>query len=112
MAAILCAVFGAIHAAAWNFYFNTDAERWLWRIASCLCGALPTLLLGRGVATGLRVKTSAPKQESQHILGEYLIMALYILVRMYLLAEIFLSLRAVPLGVYEIVHWANYIPHL
>ena len=39
--AILAAVFGSIHAIAWNFEFPTRTEQILWRVATLLSTALP-----------------------------------------------------------------------
>lgn len=36
---------------------------------------------------------------------------LYIFSRLYIVVESFVSLRRVPIGVYETVTWAQYIPH-
>ncbi|KAI1622401.1 hypothetical protein EDD37DRAFT_651679 [Exophiala viscosa] len=38
-------------------------------------------------------------------------MALYVLSRLYIVVEAFISLRRVPVGVYETTTWAQYIPH-
>ncbi len=33
------------------------------------------------------------------------------LARLYLITEVFLSMRYMPIGVYDDVQWSNYIPH-
>ena len=37
---------------------------------------------------------------------------LYALARVYIVVEAIISLRRVPVGVYEQVSWSQYIPHL
>lgn len=38
--------------------------------------------------------------------------AAYIMVRLYLVVEDFVAFRSVPIGIYQVVHWASWIPHI
>lgn len=41
--ALASGLFGAIHAIAWNFEFPTEAEKLLWKIATCISAASPVV---------------------------------------------------------------------
>jgi hypothetical protein len=41
---IMGTIFGAIHCIAWNSFFPTTAELWLWRVCSLIATALPGVL--------------------------------------------------------------------
>lgn len=105
---VLSIVFGfaACHLIGWDFYFPTQIELLLWRIAGILCFALPIATLafvgnfGGGGQGTLLVTTFA------------LTMVFYLLVRTYLLVEVFVGLRSVPADVYVSVNWSAYIPHI
>jgi hypothetical protein len=43
--ALVGAVFGAIHCAAWNADFPTAVEKWIWRSCSSLIVAIPAVIL-------------------------------------------------------------------
>jgi hypothetical protein len=40
------------------------------------------------------------------------VILLFVGARLYLVVEAFISVRALPIGVFVTVPWANYIPHL
>ena len=105
---LVALAFGACHLIGWEFYFPTDTERILWRVASVLCGVLPLTLLfpdWRG----------PDRKGWAKILTEVVLRTctgVYVLVRCYLLVEASISLRSVPEGVYKTVQWASYLPHI
>jgi len=105
--------FGAIHCIALGFPFPTHAELLIWRI-SCVAitAVVPIyipLMIGLcfwliemdfGVAGG--------------IIGYILILPagiLYILARVFTLALAFTTLRELPPGAFDTVHWTTFIPH-
>ena len=106
--------FGGIHCIAWFFSFPTHTELLMWRISSVAITALPIYIpLGYFLALLLGVITDSDK------LAIYLAFfsaisggVLYILARAVTLVLAFRSLRDLPPGAYETVHWTTFIPHI
>ena len=101
--------FGAIHCISWGFSFPTHAELLIWRVSCVAITAVPIyislgLLLGAWLADmiGDTVLYFIP------ISGG----VLYILARAVTLILAFTSLRDLPPGAYETVHWTTFIPHV
>jgi hypothetical protein len=96
-------LFGACHLLGWNFWFDSPAEKWLWRVSSITCLALPTgtLTLSRLIAHRLPISG----------LG-LTVVTVYIASRAFLLIDIFAGLRSVPDSVYDDVGWSQWIPHI
>jgi hypothetical protein len=136
----LCSImsgYGAIHLALWNFAFPSHAEAILWKVSGCTM--MSPLMLCLVVVLAMTVLDVpefvfgiAPiiviifKEGWRHsyegIAGQVLLVAiasllvlfvlLYVLARLFIVVESFLSLRMVPVGVYDGITWADYIPHL
>ncbi|KAF1985365.1 hypothetical protein K402DRAFT_464374 [Aulographum hederae CBS 113979] len=107
--AAACFVFGGIHCTAWNFAFNSAAERWLWRISSViLCSVIPVL--------SMAMKATEQIMGMVHwfivvwIGGPVLV--LYVAARLYLLVECFVGLRSLPSECYSTVVWTSFISHV
>jgi predicted neutral ceramidase superfamily lipid hydrolase len=93
----------------WNYFFNTKAEQVLWRVSAISVSIVPVPLvamlspmrrkLGEGAKTVLA-------------LGLVLGVMFYVVVRVYLVAECLAGLRRVPSGVYQTIHWSEFIPHV
>ena len=75
------------------------------------------------LADGAKPEDEEEKREREHraakpnpMLWEVLmflpIVAGYVLARGYMIVEVFMSLRMLPLGAYNTVEWADFIPHL
>ena len=106
--------FGAIHCIAWHFSFPTHTELLMWQISSIAITILPIciplMIFLAGSLGGLLdlqkfayiVFYSAP------VIGGIL----YILARAITLVLAFVSLRELPPGGYETVHWTTFIPHI
>ena len=110
---LVTAAYGGIHMAAWNYDFPTHAERLLWRIA---CIILPSFMPLCGSA---RYFDKAPTMVFGSRYSEYFLWLIIILVvsifaaaRIYIVVESVISIRHVPNGVYVMISWVNYIPHL
>ena len=105
--------FGAIHCIAWLFSLPTYTELLMWRISSAAITSLPiyiplVLLLG-----ALLIEMDFKK--SGYIIGYLGTISggiLYILARAVTLILAFASLRDLPPGAYETVHWTTFIPHV
>ena len=105
--------FGAIHCIAWLFSFPTRAELLIWRISSVAITAVPVYIslmgplgfwlvniMDFGVADGIVAFTFFPAG------------ILYILARIFILVLAFTSLRELPPGAFDTVHWTTFIPHV
>ena len=101
--------FGAIHCIAWLFSFPTHTELLMWRISSVAITVLPIyvpLILLLGIVL--------ENMDSGMVLyfGTLSGGILYIIARAVTLVLAFTSLRDLPLGAYETVHWTTFIPHI
>ncbi|KAF7296808.1 hypothetical protein MIND_00911800 [Mycena indigotica] len=96
------AVFGAIYCLAWNSFFPSIAEMWLWRAAAALVAAIP--LLGIAIfALGLSN------------MGHWFLLiggVVYVLARIALIVLPLTTLRAQPPGLLVDVDWSGFFPHL
>ena len=99
-------LFGALHVVAWDFEFPTETEKMLWRIGCIALVCVPVVFTGTTAADKMGLPgMSVVAQPFAMVLS-----AFYVLMRLYLLVEMFVGLRSVPVGVYETVQWARYIP--
>ena len=105
--------FGAIHCIAWHFSFPTYTELLMWRISSVAITAVPVYISLVFSLGGWLSETDFEK------FGVILIYfgplsggILYILARAVTLVLAFTSLRGLPPGAYETVHWTTFIPHV
>ena len=107
--------FGAIHCIAWHFSFPTHAELSIWRISTVAMMVVPfyiplTLLLAKWLED--------TDFETTEIIGGISILSifpaglLYIVARVFTLALAFTSLRDLPHGAFDTVHWTTFIPHV
>ena len=104
--------FGAIHCISWGFSFPTDTELLMWRVSCVAITAVPIYIsLGFLLADRL-----GDKFDLFVIIGFYFCPLsggiLYILARAITLVLAFTSLRDLPPGAYETVHWTTFIPHV
>ena len=111
---VVGACFGAIHCIAWFFSFPTHTELLIWRNSSVVITAVPiyiplTTLLGYLLG-------GVMKYENSSIIVTYVGalsgIILYIIARAVTLVLAFTSLRELPPGAYETVHWTTFIPHV
>ena len=106
--AVIATIFGGIHCVAWSFQFPSYAEQLLWRIASLSITCVPMVM----------VFIDRSPDWLQNVLDLPVIIlffvspVLYVLSRVALLVIAFMSLRSLPPGAYETVHWTTFIPHV
>ena len=126
-ALVICMFYGAAHCTAWNFIFPTPTERILWRI-SCVdtVAGVISLLSLFSIVVYLHehefkslVKAFFTQEPGIMSWLYRLIITigvlntpLFFLSRMFIIVETFISLRHVQKGVYKMVEWAEYIPHI
>ena len=108
--------FGAIHCIAWGFPFPTHAELLIWRISSIALTAIPFyILLVIGLASLLEhigFDTVAGIIFSITLISGLPAGILYIIARAVTLVLAFISLRDLPPGAFDTVHWTTFIPHV
>lgn len=115
--------YGAIHVAAWTYFFPTSLEQLFWRMSSiwvtfCAAFWLVTNLLAHVFPFIDRIWI-AYNERRLDLLSTLVITSLcvlcgvsYIASRIYLVVEAFISIREVPQGVYETPTWSQVFPHL
>ena len=115
--------FGAVHVAAWNNFFPSNLEAWLWRSSAlfiCFSGALWLSINGlahlfKGVDEYWeRVIALKAHWTSYLLLGMLCTICgiAYICSRVFLVIEAFISIRSLPASAYNTPNWIPLIPHL
>jgi len=108
--------FGAIHCIAWHFSFPTHAGLLIWRI-SCVTITVVPFYIPLAIGLGFWLDHMDFKIATNIIGGIvltsfFLAGILYILARIFTLALAFTSLRGLPSGAFDTVHWTTFIPHI
>ena len=108
--------FGAIHCIAWHFSFPTHAELLIWRISCVAITAVPfyipfmfglvVVLMDKGFEIAVNIIGGIA------LILLSLAFILYILARVFTLALAFTSLRDLPHGAFDTVHWTTFLPHV
>ncbi|KAF9552171.1 hypothetical protein CPC08DRAFT_714856 [Agrocybe pediades] len=121
-------VFGSIHCIAWNFYFESVKEMWLWRINAVFVATLPVAIILLGAVFGLISGDEEEKdgENDDHVgwldwlsiiamiiivVLIFLLIVAYIGARICLLVLPLYALRALPKGAYDDVDWTIFLPH-
>ena len=104
--------FGAIHCIAWVFPFPTHTELLMWRISSVTITAVPVyipLMFALGGWLG-----NIDLYTIGYIALFSIIPAglLYVIARVFTLVLALTSLRDLPPGAFDTVHWTTFIPHV
>ena len=102
--------FGAIHCIAWLFSFPTHTELLIWRISSVAITAVP-IYVPFMLLFGFCLGDEGPNDTFAYY-GPLFGGILYIIARAVTLVLAFISLRELPPGAYETVHWTTFIPHV
>ena len=104
---------GAIHCISWGFSFPTHTELLMWRVLCVTITAVPIYIF-LGFILGRWLRDMGLKKFGITVLYFSAIsgVTLYILARAITLVLAFTSLRGLPPGAYETVHWTTFIPHV
>ena len=105
--------FGAIHCISWGFSFPTHTELLMWRILCVAITAVPIYIF-LGFCLGGLLGDMGLEKFGKFVFYFFPISGglLYILARAVTLVLAFISLRDLPTGAYETVHWTTFIPHV
>src|ERR1700722_16534501 len=101
-------MFGAVHCIGWSFAFPSHTERILWRVSSIIIVSAPTSLF---LALFFGVAVNGLPDVLLTIFA-FTLFFVYFIGRVTLLVLPFLSLRSLPPGAYQTVHWTTFIPHV
>jgi hypothetical protein len=138
--AISTALYGGLHAASWHSFFPTEVEKWFWRVSSIVIAA-SGLTFAYGMVS-YRLYSNITLYDYEHpakrvagalgwvmdllsldgsdfkvwtVFGGIVHLSLgtcCVISRLYLVVESFISLRKVPVEVYQTPDWTQWIPHL
>ena len=101
--------FGAIHCIAWHFSFPTHVELLVWRTSSIAITVVPVY------APLIFLSALVGDMDSNTFILYFGLLSgglLYMIARAVTLVLAFTSLRDLPPGAYETVHWTTFIPHV
>ena len=106
--------FGAIHCIAWFFSIPTHVEMLMWQISCVTMTVFPFCMV---VVWFLALSVGIVDFDvAAGSVGIYILILstflLYLLARAATLVLAFTSLRGLPAGAYETVHWTTFIPHI
>jgi hypothetical protein len=102
-------VYGGLHAAAWNAFFPTAIERWMWRISS-IC-IISSGLIIPSIFTILNIFGLVNGAFADRFGLSLFLIFVYLSCKSFLVVEAFLSIRALPLTAYQTADWTQLIPH-
>ena len=116
-------ILGAIHLIAWNFYFPTEIERWLWRVSALALIVLPCFWFpyvwlvffhGNKVPAQKKKHRWVPHPAKHWILWVWplSLFIVFCVARLFLIIELFVSLRSLPVSTYTAVDWSSFLPHI
>jgi hypothetical protein len=116
-------VYGAIHTAAWNAYFPTTIEKWMWHSSSVWVAFSGVVWVSINAVAKLIPQIDRLwmrfLRRKTHWLFDAVVLLLcvvcgvaYIFSRGFLVIEAFISLRRLPVAAYETPSWLQVLPHL
>lgn len=111
------AAYGGLHLAAWNDFFPTSVERYMWISCACTTGLTGLVLALFFLATNQIQQLEAAESHIRNskklrALGKWVLVPLFMTARIFIVVEAFVCLRRQPAAVYKTPEWSNYFPHL
>ena len=104
--------FGAIHCIAWGFPFPKHTELLIWRISSAAITAVPVYIPLVVLLSACLDHTDFDIISGIAALSVLPAGILYVIARAVTLVLAFTSLRDLPPGAFDTVHWTTFIPHV
>jgi hypothetical protein len=108
-------LFSAFHLGAWNWEFPTPTIRTVWRsFALAATGAGPLVIM---VTLGTVMLDGIVSDFVGRLYGLFAALSVislgvtYVVARLGLIVLIFYCFCSMPAGVYETVHWTDFLPH-
>ena len=104
---VLPLAYGGVHLSAWNFEFPTAIESLLWKLSA--------IIIAISFPTWLTITAFLETLTRWHKFNDYLFVlsaVVSMVCRVYIVIEAYVSLRAVPIGVYWTPAWIQMIPHV
>ena len=101
---VLPLAYGGIHLSAWNFEFPTAMESLLWKISGITIASI--------FVVWVAIRFIVPHDEDQDLNLQIVFFGVSTACRIYIVIEAYISLRAVPIGVYWTPAWIQMIPHV
>lgn len=115
---LLPTIYGGVHLSAWNFEFPSVVEGVLWK-AACIytaTAAYAFTIVFVIVNFFFKIALQRRARDAVNLIGGKILgrITLYgiTLCRIYIVVEAFVSLRAVPIGVYLTPAWIQMVPHV
>lgn len=133
--AVIGLLYGALHATAWYSHFPSNNEKWMWRYSCIVVAAsIPVIIVADNtlhVVLEYSKKLDLMADSAQGFseagwgcsllfvsLSQFPVLLcfiscilLYIAARCFIVVEAFISLRSLPVAVYETVRWSDFWPH-
>ena len=114
--------FGGVHAAAWDAYFPSPVEAWMWRCSALYISFSGLLWLAANMLAQFSRRIWWYWYELLMHQVHWINYAIwgtvcticgsaYIFARLFLVVEAFISLRALPIAAYSTPNWTLSIPH-
>ena len=110
-------MFGALHLAGWNFFFRSQVERDIWRIASIIVTSVGTagfIATISDVTKKYYIKNSLFFSILNTFVTFFaaLSISIYLPSRLILFVEALFLLKDLPAGALAVVQWTLFIPHV
>ena len=106
-------LFGVIHCLAWHFSFPTHTELLMWQISSIIMTVTVAYIpAAYGLIYASEKAGRGELDDTFEVLLSLSAGVVYIIARAITLVLTFTSLRDLPPGAYETVHWSTFIPHI
>ncbi|KAL1599301.1 hypothetical protein SLS59_006318 [Nothophoma quercina] len=111
------AAYGGLHLSAWNDFFPTMIERFMWIACSCTTGLTGLVLALFFLATNQlpqleRAENHVRNSRRFRFFWKYVLIPLFMTARIFIVLEAFICLRRQPEAIYKTPEWSNYFPHL
>lgn len=113
---------GVIHCAGWSLVFPSIVEGRMWRVASVMMLAIPTLwslvfsvfFLIWPLSWNSHDKKYYASQRVNYYVEAFTFITgtIYYYARLFIMLEVFLALRKLPISATYTVQWTTFIPHV